>query len=259
MQQRRVDLSFLPTHSQIFLDFRLFSTEKDPGRPVIGHPRVLLVCAPEGVARTFAAPLAEADCDVVAARDFPSARAALAQRPTLLITDLKLGAYNGLHLAIRAGMVGTAAVVIGHADPVLQADADRHNAIYLTVPLDMPRVFADLRKLLEATVQSRRSERRQVTGLEAVIDRSPARVVDVSYHGMRIETSRPAAETLPPYFLVRLPQLNFACQVQRIWTAPAESASQTTAIWCGAAIAAADLAASSRWRLLVDGLPGWGT
>ena len=220
------------------------------------RPRVLLVCPPGGVAKTLATLLAETGCDVLLASDFASAKTALARRPSLLVTDLKLGAYNGLHLAIRAAMVGTAALVIGHVDPVLQADAERQQAVYLTVPLDRERALQEVRRLLDAALHTRRSERRQVPGLDVFADRFPARLLDVSYDGMRLEAVAPKLAELPPYFLVRLPQFNFACRVQRIWTAPA-AGDESSAIWCGAAVAAADMATTSTWRTLVDAMPGF--
>jgi DNA-binding NtrC family response regulator len=57
--------------------------------------------------------------------------------PDLLITGLKLGAYNGLHLVVRAHArhPEMATIVTSDtADPVLEAEARKHNATYLTKP-----------------------------------------------------------------------------------------------------------------------------
>jgi DNA-binding NtrC family response regulator len=76
---------------------------------------------------------------VATAGAFDEAKLLLAsESPDLLITGLRLGPYNGLHLVLRSRtdhpeMV--AIVVSRFADPVLEAEAQRHNARYLLRPL----------------------------------------------------------------------------------------------------------------------------
>src|SRR5258708_30583504 len=97
--------------------------------------QVLLVGRSGGLACTLAPDLSAAGYRTLVASDFGEAKALLAKRPSLLITEVKLGAYNGLHLAIRARAVGTPTLVIGDLDLVLQADAERQNALYVTPPI----------------------------------------------------------------------------------------------------------------------------
>jgi DNA-binding NtrC family response regulator len=57
--------------------------------------------------------------------------------PDLLIAGIKLGAYNGLHLIARAHAKypDLASIVTSDtADPVLEAEARRQNATYLSKP-----------------------------------------------------------------------------------------------------------------------------
>jgi hypothetical protein len=71
--------------------------------------------------------------------DFDAARHELNVRPPhLLVTELKLGAFNGLHLALRARTQcpRVQAIVIGEADCVLQAEALRHDASYVVEPFE---------------------------------------------------------------------------------------------------------------------------
>jgi DNA-binding response OmpR family regulator len=58
--------------------------------------------------------------------------------PQLLITQLKLGAFNGLHLVARARGRGlmSPAIVIGEADRVLADEARHLDARYVVAPLD---------------------------------------------------------------------------------------------------------------------------
>ena len=61
-----------------------------------------------------------------------------AEVPDLLITDLRLGSYNGLHLILRSRRdhPGMAALVVSrYPDPVLEAEALRQNARFLLKPL----------------------------------------------------------------------------------------------------------------------------
>jgi DNA-binding response OmpR family regulator len=56
--------------------------------------------------------------------------------PDLLITDIRLGAFNGLHLLIAAGNRLPVILMTGFDDPVLKADARRYGAEYVLKPLD---------------------------------------------------------------------------------------------------------------------------
>jgi len=84
--------------------------------------------------------LTSAGYRVATAAAFDEAKQLLAnQSPDLLITGLRLGPYNGLHLILRsrADHPAMAAIVTSrYADPVLEAEAHRHNAGYLLRPLD---------------------------------------------------------------------------------------------------------------------------
>ena len=62
----------------------------------------------------------------------------VAERPDLLITDLRLGPYNGLHLVLwgRTEHPEMATLVTSRiADPVLEAEARRQRAQFLLRPL----------------------------------------------------------------------------------------------------------------------------
>jgi DNA-binding NtrC family response regulator len=76
---------------------------------------------------------------VATATAFDEAKQRLAtESPDLLITGLRLGPYNGLHLILRSRTdhPGMAAIVMSRfADPVLEAEAHRQNAGYLLRPM----------------------------------------------------------------------------------------------------------------------------
>lgn len=58
--------------------------------------------------------------------------------PDILLTDVRLGPYNGLQLAITAREQNpwmATVVMTGHDDPVLHEEATRSGARYLTKPM----------------------------------------------------------------------------------------------------------------------------
>ena len=58
--------------------------------------------------------------------------------PDVLITDLRLGLYNGLHLILRSRTDHpdmAAVVTSAFDDPVLQAEAERHHAAFILRPI----------------------------------------------------------------------------------------------------------------------------
>jgi DNA-binding NtrC family response regulator len=101
--------------------------------------RVLVVAPSAQVASTVLTVLSSAGFQAARLTDFRDAREALdADPPDLLITEVRLGAYNGLHLAIRARGRGlpTPIIVVGPSDAILEAEARRQEAFYLESPVD---------------------------------------------------------------------------------------------------------------------------
>jgi two-component system, cell cycle response regulator CpdR len=92
--------------------------------------------------------------DVVACRSFEEARGKiLTQRFDALVTDVRLGAFNGLQLAViaRDKDPGLGIIVFsGFDDPVLRAEAAGLNATYLLKPVTGERLIEELEKLTSA-------------------------------------------------------------------------------------------------------------
>jgi hypothetical protein len=190
------------------------------------------------------------------ADDFATAKETLGTCPDLLITELKLGAFNGLHLAIRAGAQGTPTIILGEPDPVLEAEARRQHAEYFTPLADHGEIITAVRELLAAATHTRRSPRKQVPLLDAFVNEIPVRLLDVSYEGMRLQAPNADSAMLSPQFTVRLPLFNFSCDVQRVWTASVESGGDASGVSCGAELSKENADAVLAWRALVDAMPG---
>lgn len=79
------------------------------------------------------------DLKVVALANFEDAKRLLRSETfDVLITDVRLGAFNGLQLAVLARDVNPATQLIvfsGFDDPVLRHDAEQIGALYLTKPV----------------------------------------------------------------------------------------------------------------------------
>ena len=81
----------------------------------------------------------------------------------MLITDIRLGAYNGLQLVVRARLANPSLpvlVVTAFHDPVLQEETERLNAIYMRKPVDAAQVLAAIARAFgsaqsQPSVQSR--------------------------------------------------------------------------------------------------------
>jgi DNA-binding response OmpR family regulator len=176
--------------------------------------------------------------------------------PDLLVADVRLGAFNGLHLAARSQFYHPSLpVVITHAthDPVLERDATRLGATYMVNPLDNPAFLPLVKSVLEqhrrAQMMIRRWPRKRVAlDVEAHAASVRARIVDMSYGGLRLEFED-RAENLPAVFDLTLPTAGITLRAYRVWTGHAR---ESAALWCGAEVADTGTSATSLWRELVD-------
>ena len=108
---------------------------------------VLLVAPTPGLAATVISWLAEKDFTATLVTSFNAAKERLQDRPSLLISEIRLGEHNGLHLAVHALAQGIPIIVIGDMDPVLKRDAEQLSAVYMTYDLDRAEFFAVISKL----------------------------------------------------------------------------------------------------------------
>ena len=186
---------------------------------------------------------------VVTAGTFPEARRILGEDPPdLLIADVRLGSFNGLQLVISGPNRIPAIVITGYADAVLEAEARRGGADYLVKPFDPETLLTLIRqKLGQAPSESvpRRWRRKAVAGMIAHVGEQPAKLVDVSYGGVRFEI-RAGEGIVPDSFQLRLPN-DMSLQADLVW-----KSMLTSDIWvCGAAVWPEE-ASARQWFGLVD-------
>jgi DNA-binding response OmpR family regulator len=106
----------------------------------------ILVVEPDADLRTRqAVALSRAGHRVTGAASFESARQALkSEAPDVLITAVRLGAFNGLHLIMRARAAHPTLVAIltAHAaDPILEAEGRSHGAVFFADASDTTRLI----------------------------------------------------------------------------------------------------------------------
>ena len=197
--------------------------------------------------------LTRAGYEVKAASSFAEGRRAIAEHaPDLLITDLRLGEYNGLQLVAAMPVGAPSIVVTGFPDPVLAADAQKLGAHYVAKPIAPKALLSLIEEALisAAERQSRGSTRRwdrKPVGdrVSAWVENVPAVIVDVSYGGVKFEIERD--QPLPPSFRLTVSDPALSVDVNLVW----ETRHGERHRICGAAIAG-NAEAVHGWATLVD-------
>jgi DNA-binding NtrC family response regulator len=92
--------------------------------------RVLVVAPSARSSRSLAQFVRRAGYRPTVVTTFKAAKSLLASRPDLLVTELKLGEYNGLHLALRSRTLGVPAIVV--ADKTFEHEAEQVGAVWLS-------------------------------------------------------------------------------------------------------------------------------
>jgi len=222
----------------------------------LSHSRILLVEDDESTREGMTALLEDAGYTVQSAGVFVDGRRLLAENPPdLLIADVRLGRYNGLQLVATSSRGVPTIMVTGFPDPALRAEALKLGAHYVTKPI-APETFLTL---VESTILSarrrqsrgstRRWERKPVAGqLSAEVDQAQARLVDVSYGGVKFEIERD--QSLPQSFSIKVPGRSLSIDADLVWG----TRSGDRQWLCGAAISSGNAAAIHDWAMLVDGL-----
>jgi two-component system chemotaxis response regulator CheY len=192
----------------------------------------------------------------ITADDFRLAVYLLASaKPDLLITVVRLGAYNGLHLIIRGRAANprmAAFVVDDSRDPILESESKQLGATgYLIKPVK----FDELLKLITEALadRSRRHWSRRTLAAPVLVrvGAQRARVVDVSHGGVRLEFE-PGSVVPPTALQIELPN-GLSVQAERAWT---QRADRSDVFWCGAAVNPMTPKVTKGWRQLVQLLKG---
>lgn len=216
--------------------------------------KVLIVDDDEPTRTGLAMLLMDAGYEAIKAGTVPAAIKLLAdEHPDLLLVDIRLDAYNGLHLVAMRREPIPAVVLTGFADPAIEADARRLGAEFLLKPIAPTALIALVKRLLSegggaGSSTPRRWTRRPVTRDVLVdIDNTEARMLDVSYGGVRVELRRSAGEGPPGIFRMIVPPADLPVPVEVVWSQRRDA----TTWLCGGMVREDELA---NWRPLVDSM-----
>jgi len=175
--------------------------------------------------------------------------------PDVLISDVRLGEFNGLHLVIvgRARRANMVAIVVGAPDPVLARETERLGATYLSEPITEDDLTGQVQMLLREAGRKRRWPRKHVADpVEVEVGTSAAHLIDLSYGGFRLEFAGGGAY-VPERgsgIRARVPVFGVSVDADLVWIERGESGRFV----CGAALANPDPAVAGRWRQVVDRL-----
>src|SRR5688572_26668972 len=139
--------------------------------------------------------LADAGFDTLTAATVPDAMRVLSTaQPDLLITEIRLDTYNGLHLIAMAPKPIPAIVITGYPDRAVEADARRLGAEYLAKPVSPGELYATVQRALSTAaargvfMPPRRDPRSDVApNTMVLVNDAPACLLDVSAGGARVE------------------------------------------------------------------------
>ena len=217
--------------------------------PQVAH-KILIVDDNEAARTGLALILERVGFEVLAVGTYAEGRAALIRmHPDLLIADVRLGEYNGLQLLASTARPTAAIIVTGHPDPVIEADAHRMGADFLVKPVSPANLIGLAQQKLSerppAFKVTRRWERKPVSGnLPARVGNTPARVLDISYGGLRLEMDREPVPATPESLTLDLPESGLSVVVDVAWTSHVDDR------WmCGGSVIPNESAA---WQGLVD-------
>jgi DNA-binding response OmpR family regulator len=217
---------------------------------------ILLVDADRAALRRTETLLSAEGHLVIAVSSFQEAKGHLyTVSPDLLIADVRLDAFNGLHLAARARLdYPSLPVIITHAwaDAVLEREAQRQGAAFVVNPLENPDFLVHVQAALErhrrAQAPIRRWPRKQVSGVvEAQLETDHVRICDMSYGGFKLALGD--ERELPSVFDVTVPTTGLTVHARPVWTFRSPA---TDEFWCGAELVNLETTVMTEWRDFVD-------
>ena len=216
-------------------------------------PKILIVDDDQPTRTGLAMLLVEAGYDTISASTVPTAIKLLAEEhPDLLLVDIRLDEYNGLHVVATRPEPIPAIVLTGFADPSIEADARRLGAEFLLKPVRPAVLTALIQRLLADARVGRAIPRRWprkpvLRDVRVDIDDAAVRMLDVSYGGVCVEMRRSAGAGPPGMFRMIVPPAEGPVPVEVVWSRRRDA----TTWLCGGIVSEDNVA---NWRTLVDSI-----
>lgn len=228
----------------------------DGASPVSERPRVIIALSDRAESAALAEWLAADGFEPVRR---PTPQSAVEEMRThtfdVLIADASVNGRPPLRAEGRLRRAGTPAILVGNTAPQ-RGETVTSQPMYLARPLERAVLICYINMAILEGSPLRRSERKMVNGLAATVNGVPARILDVSTEGVRIEMLREKRAALPPYFVVRVPMMGVGVNVRRVW---ARAAVGSPNLWYGGSLLPNRSAAIQGWKSLIETIPTVGT
>lgn len=171
----------------------------------------------------------------------------------LLVTDVRLRGFNGLHLVMQCRRDSpdmAMMIMTGYEEPLMELEASRYNAEFVRKPIKPDEFLEGVARALSRVRRQRRWPRKRVIGgFRVKAHGHPAAVMDVCYGGLRLEM--PGAMPLPDTFDIEVSGIGLRLEVAPVWANPS---SQAGSVVCGAALSSDTTPEARTWRTIVDRL-----
>lgn len=189
---------------------------------------------------------------VSSAGTFEQATAIIAATPPhVLVTEVRLGAFNGLHLIIRsrAHRADTIAIVhTAYPDPVLEAEARLLDAEYFARPVDRAALLTIIEQKLGGRPERRKSARKKASrDGTATLMGAPADLIDVSDDGFRVIVH---SGELRCDLELRFPTLGLSVRARIVWARRISVEQQMFLV--GAQVTRRNRRAAEMWRRVLQ-------
>jgi hypothetical protein len=220
------------------------------------RPRIIIALSDRAESAILADWLAEDGFEPVRRPTPQTAVEEMRSRPyDVLIADASTNGRPPLRAEGRLRRTGTPAILVGNHAPQ-RGETVTSQPMYLARPLERGVLNCYITMAILEGSPLRRSERKLVNALEATVNGVPARILDVSVEGVRIEMMRERRAVLPPYFAVRVPIMGVGVNVRRVW---ARAASGSPNLWYGGSLLPNRTSALQGWKSLIETVPSVAT
>jgi DNA-binding response OmpR family regulator len=223
-----------------------------------GRPRIVIASPYLAESEMLSDWLSADGCDPIRTSNCADAMTVVqACRFDLLIAESAFAFRDGLDAATRKHRRNpqTPIVVMGESKAE-QVQADLKGAMYLGRPVDRATLQCTVSMALMEERPTRRSPRKPVNRIPAVVDGVPSHILDVSPEGLRLEIPRDRLSSLAPYFSVRVPVIGVSLLVQRMWGIVHPGTAPVDVTWYGGALSRNAFKDEAAWNRFVDAIPG---
>jgi hypothetical protein len=223
-----------------------------------GRPRIIVATPDPTECEVLAGWLAAEGFEPIKRTTLASAADAVqTENFDLFIADFTFAFRYRLHAVSRRRIrdLKTPTVVIGELDVAGRAHAGDRQAMYLSRPVERAALMCLVSMAILDSRPVRRSPRKIIQALGALVNGAPSQIIDLSPEGIRLEIPRDGRPSPPPTFSVRVPIVGVTLTVQRMWARTRPGSALPGALLCGGSVSMDQPGSEEAWRAFVDAIP----